>query len=97
MAPRGNKYVKRAIITDKKRRSWNALKKLAVILYQEKVCSVRSAATKFNFENKHPPLFLLYEMLIFGGWNCLMEIIIYLLTIFFFVLGNKVNNIFCKP
>jgi len=49
MAPRGNKYVKRAIITDKKRRSWNALEKLVVVLYQEKVCSVRSAATKVYY------------------------------------------------
>ena len=48
MAPRGNKYVKRATITEKKRRSWNVLKKLAIILYQEKVCSVRSAANKFH-------------------------------------------------
>ena len=44
--------VKRATITEKKRRSWNALEKLAIILYQEKVCSVRSAANKFNIEPK---------------------------------------------
>ena len=48
MASRGNKYVKRATLTEKKRRSWNALEKLAIILYQEKVCSVRSAANNFK-------------------------------------------------
>ncbi|CAG8462456.1 5311_t:CDS:2, partial [Paraglomus occultum] len=41
-----------ATITEKKRRSWNALEKLAIVLYQEKVCSVRSAASKFNIEPK---------------------------------------------
>ena len=51
-APRGNKHVRRATITEKKRRSWNALEKLAIVLYQEKVCSVRSAASKFNIEPK---------------------------------------------
>ena len=44
--------MKRATITEKKRRSWNALEKLAIILYQEKVCSVRSAANKFNIQPK---------------------------------------------
>ena len=34
------------------RQSWNALEKLAIVLYQEKVCSVRSAASKFNIEPK---------------------------------------------
>ena len=47
-------HLKRAIITTKKKRSWNAREKLAIITYFEKnsQASKRNVANKFNIEPK---------------------------------------------
>lgn len=50
--PRANKKSNRAIITEKKRRHWNAREKIAIIMYHENGHSKNKTAAKFNIQTK---------------------------------------------
>lgn len=52
MGPRANKRNNRSIITEKKRRSWNAREKIAIIMYHKNGHSKNKTATKFNIQTK---------------------------------------------
>ncbi|GBB88121.1 hypothetical protein RclHR1_14640003 [Rhizophagus clarus] len=48
--PQANKRSNRSTITEKKRRHWNAHKKIAIIMYHENGHSKNKTAAKFNIQ-----------------------------------------------
>ena len=52
MASRANKRNNHSTVTEKKRRQWNARKKIAILMYHENGHSKNKIALKYNIQTK---------------------------------------------